>query len=112
MYFLWLNFKDIMKDFIHWLRKLLFILFDIIRLFLYDTFLIFRLIVYKVLCVVSIISSIVFIIGLYYIYKCYVEYKNGITFFDMKNLNYAVILIFVPIVLAVIKEIVRPKEGA
>lgn len=56
------------------------------------------------------VGIICFFISFYFMYKCYGEYKQGVKFGDMADLKLALVLFFVPIVVAVIKEVVHPKN--
>lgn len=66
--------------------------------------------IFKILCLLFPLSVILFIVGIYFAYKCFIEMKNGIPFLEMKNLTYVLWLIGIPIVLFILTVIFRPKD--
>ncbi len=67
-----------------------------------------RHLLYIVLSVAYGLGMFAFLASFYYIYKCYCEYQKGVWFTEMVNLPYALCLFFIPIGIAILREIVKP----
>lgn len=72
-----------------------------VRLFLYSAF----SFMYK-------IGMIAFIASFYFMYKCVKEYQQGVPLKEMENINLAIFLFLAPIIIAAVRELVRPKIEA
>lgn len=110
MWIFWLNTKDIMKDIVVSLGTFSLKIIKSILGFLVEVFNLARHIVYRLLCIAYRIGCLLFLVGLYLIYDCYIESKTGIEFIKTSNFSIALIFLFVPIAISVIREFVKPKK--
>lgn len=110
----WINFKLSVRSFIRnlpgYVSEFLKWIGGIIYIFLLNTIIFARFIIYKILTKLSRLASIIFLVGFIFHYKCFVELKSGVNFFDMKNLKYSLLCILAPIALAIITEVIKPSK--
>lgn len=97
------NIPSLLLRFIKWIGS-------IIYFFLLNTIIFARFIIYKILTKLSRLASIMFLVGFIFHYKCFVELKSGVNFFDIKNLKYSLLCILAPIALAIVTEVIKPSK--
>lgn len=68
-----------------------------------------RRILYAILSICYRIGVVAFLVSFYFIYECIVEYQQGIEIENMQNIKPALILFIAPILVSILKELVRPK---
>lgn len=110
MVLFWLNVKATLEDIGYAIADFFKRILFAIGVFFASVYLLVRELLYGLVCVAYRIGRVAFLISFYFIYKCWCEFRQGVGFADMKNLSYALWFFFLPIGIAVLKEIVRPKE--
>lgn len=110
MWIFWLNTKDIMKDIVVSLGSFSIKVIKSILNFFVEVFNLARNIVYRLLCIAYKIGCLLFLVGIYLIYNCYIESKTGIEFIKTSNFSIALLFLFIPIAISVIREFIKPKR--
>lgn len=105
----WLNAGAVVKDIGFGLKNCFNVFLYAVINFITDVLFFIRGVLFSVLCLLYKIGVIAFVCSFYFWYRCYIDYVSGVSFDKMDNLQYALLLFFIPLGIAILKRIVEIK---